>query len=129
MDPDWSRHCAEPAVAIAAKATGRDIWGELGGCPRNWAEAAELYRRIGARNLADVVTHVLGLPVDPKRAMRGDICMVDGALGICRGEWVECIDRMQPLRRATAAWSVKAGLDLADDCAAGPDRMNGDAAA
>jgi hypothetical protein len=33
--------------------------------------------------------------------MRGDIAMVDGALGIVRGELVECMDRMQPIARAS----------------------------
>lgn len=106
MDPDWSFHCAEPAVERASEALARDVWADLGGCPRGWKEAAALYRRIGATCLADCVTYVLGQPVDPKMAVRGDICMVDGALGICRGEWVECIDRMQPLGRATQAWRV-----------------------
>lgn len=107
MEPDWARHCADAAIERVNEATGRDVWAELGGCPRTWREGAALYRRIGGRNLADLVTHVLGAPVEPKRAMRGDICMVDGALGICRGEWVECFDRMQPLGRASAAWRVR----------------------
>jgi hypothetical protein len=88
------------------KAEGRDIWAELGFCPRSWREAADLYRRMGVRTLAEFVTAVLGPSVDPKQARRGDICMVDGALGICRGEWVECADLMQPIGRATAAWRV-----------------------
>ncbi len=82
------------------------MWAELGGCPRSWAQAAVLYRRIGVRTLADAVTKVLGPPVDPKQAMRGDVVMVDGALGICRGELVECLDRMQPIARAQCAWRV-----------------------
>jgi hypothetical protein len=59
------------------------------------------------RTLADLVSKVLGPPVDPKRARRGDIVMVDGALGICRGEWVECLDRMQPLARGQKAWRLE----------------------
>ena len=88
-------------------ATGRDVWAELGGCPRSWAEAAALYRRLGVRSLVDAVSSVLGPALDPKQAMRGDVMMVDGSLGICRGELVECIDRMQPARRATHAWRAK----------------------
>lgn len=106
-EPDWDWHCADVAIQRVREATGRDIWAELGGKPNNHREGAELYRRNGATMLADLVTKVLGPPVDPKRAMRGDICMVDGALGICRGEWVECFDRMQPLGRATAAWRIE----------------------
>jgi hypothetical protein len=101
-DPSWERHCAEPAV----EAAGID-WVQLGGCPRSWREAAELYRRLGVRCLADAVTVVLGPPIPVKQAMRGDIVMVDGALGICRGEWAEFLDHMQPMKRATQAWRSK----------------------
>jgi hypothetical protein len=106
--PEWSGHCAEPAVEQLKQATGRDLWAELG-CPRSWREAADFYRKLGVTNLNDAVTKVLGKPINPKCAMRGDIVMVDGALGICRGEWVECIDRMQPLARASYAWRVTRG--------------------
>jgi hypothetical protein len=51
-----------------------------------------------------MVTKVMGDPVPPLRAMRGDIVMVDGALGICRGEMAEFLDGMQPMTRATVAW-------------------------
>lgn len=107
-DPDWrTRHCAEPVIEEASRATGRDIWRELGGCPRSWRQAAELYRRLGARDLAGVATAVFGDPVNPRQAKRGDVVMVDGSLGICRGEFAECIDRMQPMKRASHAWPVK----------------------
>lgn len=106
-DPDWrTRHCGELAVEAVDAASGRDVWAELGGCPRDWREAAALYRRIGVRTLADAVTHVLGEPIAPRRAMRGDVVMVDGALGVCRGDWIECLDRMQPMKRAQKAWRV-----------------------
>ena len=107
-DPDWrTRHCAEPAVEAADRASGRDIWAELGGCPRSWREAAELYRRHGCRTLAEVVTKVLGPPIEPKRARRGDVVMVRGALGVCRGEVAECMGATLPMGEASAAWSSK----------------------
>lgn len=98
-DPDWSLHCAEFAIP-------KDMWAKLGGCPRSWRDAAELYRRLGVTNLKDAATAVFGEPVSVRQAMRGDIVMVDGALGICRGEWVECLDRMQPLARGQCAWHL-----------------------
>lgn len=52
------------------------------------------------------MTTILGEPISPLEARRGDVCMVDNALGLCRGEWVECIDRMQPLERAECAWRI-----------------------
>ena len=100
-EPSWDRHCAEFATEGL-----EDFWNDLGGCPRSWREAAALYRRLGVTNLKDAATAVLGEPVSPALAMRGDVVMVDGALGICRGEWVECLDRMQPIRRAECAWRI-----------------------
>lgn len=106
--PDWrTRHCAEPAADRIREATGKDPWHALGGCPRSAREAAALYRRAGVTNLKDCVTAVLGEPVSPLLAMRGDLAMVDNALGIVRGEWVECIDRLQPIGRAICAWRVQ----------------------
>jgi hypothetical protein len=90
----------------AANRNGRDIWAELGGCPRSWREAADLYRRHGCRTLAEVVSKVLGPPIDPKRAMRGDVVMVRGALGICRGELADCMGAMVPMGEAEMAWPV-----------------------
>lgn len=108
MIPDWrTRHCVEPAAERVSEVLGRDVWSDLGGCPRSPREAAQLYRRLGVTCLKDAVTKVLGPPCDKLQAMRGDICMVDNALGICRGEWVECLDRMQPLSRVECAWHVR----------------------
>lgn len=107
-DPDWrTRHCAEPVVETIREATGRDIWAELGGCPRSWREAAALYRRAGVRSLAELVTRVLGEPVDRRRARRGDIAMVRGALGIIRGEVIECMGATVPLREASLTWRAR----------------------
>lgn len=113
--PDWDRHCAEHGAAAVLAASGRDLWSETGGCPRNWREAAAVYRRLGARDLAGAVTALLGPPINPNLAGRGDLAMVDGALGICRGDLVECLDRMQPIGRATKAWRSKACLNVGDD--------------
>lgn len=109
-EPDWDFHCTDLAVAHVKAATGRDIWAEIGGAPRSAREAAALYRRLKVRKLKSVVTKVLGKPIDTKLAMRGDIVMVDNALGICRGEWVEFMDAMQPIHRGTCAWRVGKGV-------------------
>lgn len=88
-------------------AQGRDIWAELGGCPRSWREAKELYERLGVRTLPDAVTKVLGEPIPRKRAMRGDVVMVRGALGICRGHLAECMGATVSMKEVEKAWSVK----------------------
>jgi hypothetical protein len=89
-------------------ASGRDVWAELGGCPRSWREAAALYRRLDVRTLAEAVTKVLGEPIPTRRAMRGDIVMVNGALGVCAGEVAVCMGATLPMRYAQIAWR-KAG--------------------
>lgn len=87
--------------------TGRNIWGELGGCPRNPREAADLYRRIGVRSLREAVGKVLGEEITPAFAMRGDVVMSQNALGICRGELAEFLDRMLPMKEVVSAWRVR----------------------
>lgn len=109
-DPDWrTRHCAEPAADNIALKVARDIWAELGGCPRSWREAANLYRRAGVRSLTELVTKLLGEPVDARLARRGDIAMVRGALGIVRGEVIECMGAIVPLGEASTIWRVRGG--------------------
>jgi len=109
-DPDWrTRHCAEPAVDAIAKASGRDIWAELGGCPRSWREAAQLYRRAGVRSLAELATKMLGEPIDRRRAQRGDLAMVQGALGVVRGEVIECMGATVLINEASLIWPTRGG--------------------
>jgi len=100
MEPDWSFHCA----AFSANQLERDIWSSLGGCPKNCREAAKLYRRLGVRNLRAAVGKVLGPEISPSHAMRGDIVMAQNALGVCRGELAEFMDRMLPMKEVVCAW-------------------------
>lgn len=94
-DPNWDDHCVKRAFAAA----GVDLdW------PRSWGGVAALYRRLGVRTLEQAVTHFLGEPVPARRARRGDVVLVDGALGICRGEVAECFGATVPMRRAAKAW-------------------------
>jgi hypothetical protein len=105
-EPDWARHCAGFAADHVKAATGKDIWNGFGHVPRSPREAADFFRWAGVTNLKDAVTVVMGEPVDPAFAMRGDIAMVDGALGIVRGDLIECLDRMQPIHRAICVWHL-----------------------
>lgn len=112
-EPEWHCHCAEFADAKAGTGLGET----LGGWPRSPREAADLFRRFGVRTMADLVSCLLE-EIPPLQAMRGDVVMVDGALGVCRGEWAEFMDRMQPMRKAQRAWSANAVRDPADKHAA-----------
>lgn len=104
-DPDLRGcHCGDLAAKAIAEASGRDVWAELGGRPQGWLETAALYRRHGCRSLADVMTHLLGSPVPPKQARRGDVVMFNGALGVCRGEVAEFVDATHPMRKVDQAW-------------------------
>lgn len=105
-EPDWrTRHCAEPVAETIRKAAGRDIWSELGGCPRSWRDAAALYRRAGVRSLPELMTKLFGPPIDRRQARRGDAAMVRGALGIVRGELIECMGATVPLGEGDLFWS------------------------
>lgn len=101
MEPDWSFHCAE----FAGNQLDQDIWDKVGGCPRSWGEAADLFRRLEVRSLREAVTKVLGRPeISPAFAMRGDIVMAQNALGVCRGEVAVFMDRTLPMRQVVCAW-------------------------
>lgn len=106
QDPEWNWHCSDLAAEHIRKTTGRDIWAELGGAPRNARQTADLFKRLRVRTYKNAISKVLGKPVDPKLARRGDIVMVDNALGICRGDLIECMDRMQPIGKAECAWRL-----------------------
>lgn len=108
MRPEWGCSCAD----FANEATGLHLERNIGMLPTDWREAAELYRRFGVSNLGDLLSQLLR-EVPVLQAKRGDVVMVDGALGVCRGEWAEFMDAMQPMKRATRAWSGKAGINLA----------------
>lgn len=127
-DPDWrTRHCGELAFDAIAEARGcdaADLWAEVGGCPRNWREAAAVYRRMGVRTLDGFMTAVLGPPIPRRRARRGDIVMVRGSLGVCRGDLAECLGATVPMREADLAWSASgAGIEPAAEPGARGDGM------
>ncbi|MGE0178992.1 MAG: hypothetical protein AB7O91_04125 [Sphingomonas sp.] len=105
----WSHHCGDLAAAAVLAAAGRDIWSEIGPRPGSWREVAALYRRFGVRTLAGLVTALLGPErASTRLARRGDVVMVRGALGVCRGELAECIGATVRMKEAERAWDSKA---------------------
>jgi hypothetical protein len=107
-EPDWrTYHCGDLAAEAIRAASGRDVWPELGGRPQSNREGAALYRRVGARTLRGVMTWLLGPPIDRRKAHRGDVVMVRGSLGVCRGEVAECLGAVVPMREVDLAWPSK----------------------
>jgi hypothetical protein len=110
MPPEWSWHCCDVAAAHVKELTGRDIAAEFGEMPRSARAAADLYRRLGATDLEGVVSRLLGAAQPAASAMRGDIVLVKSgriaALGICRGEIIECADNVVPIGRAECCWPI-----------------------
>lgn len=101
MTPEWGCTCAD----FANSAAGVKIERRIGPLPCDWREAAELYRRFKVRTLGDLMSKLFR-EVPVAKAMRGDLVMIDGALGVCRGEWAECMDHMQRMEKATRAWKA-----------------------
>lgn len=111
MEPGWDAHCVDFIARHYKAVTGKNLWRVLHHrCPRSAREAAELYRKLGVTNLRDAVGKVLGAPLGPAFAMRGDIVLVMSgniaALGIVRGDLIECMDNTLPITRAECAWRL-----------------------
>lgn len=92
------------------EATGRDICETLGPSPRRPRDWVALMRRVGAKNMAGVITSVHGAPIPTRAAMRGDIVKARWAIGICRGEHAEFYGGvLGSMADVDAAWRVRSG--------------------
>lgn len=66
-----------------------------------------MMRRLGARDLAGVVSAVHGAPINPRLARRGDIVVIGWAIGVCRGELAEFYGGVRvSMRHVEKAWSL-----------------------
>lgn len=111
MEPGWDAHCVGFVAEHYKAVTGKSLWRVLHHrCPRSAREAASLYRKLGVANLKEAVSKVLGERIDTAFAMRGDIVLVMSggiaALGIVRGDLIECMDNTLPISRAECAWKL-----------------------
>lgn len=108
-DPAWSDHCGDRIWrAHVLRTTGADICDIVGPSPRRPREWVAMMRRLGARDLAEVVSAVHGLSVDPRLARRGDLVRAGWALGICRGELAEFYGGdTAPMARVDEAWHLE----------------------
>lgn len=108
----WGSACIDFAADAVLAVSGRNLASELGLPLRGAREAAALYRRLGANTLDGAVTAVLGEPVPPLMARRGDVveAMLDSALGVCLGDRAAFLGSRGlielPLAAASRAWRV-----------------------
>ncbi len=106
-EPTWDWHCADFVAKHIKKTIRRDIWEELGGRLDGNRTSADILRVLGVRSYKAAVTKLLGEPKPIALAMRDDIVLVRNALGICRGDFIECLDASHPIALGECAWSVR----------------------
>lgn len=104
----WGQHdCATWAFEVRAAITGiaRPAWSyttEAGG--RRWM------KRQGWNSFSEAATAILGDPVTPLLAQRGDIVLMAGAFGVCLGGQSAFVAPVglsfRPLRHCIMAWRV-----------------------
>ncbi len=69
-----------------------------------------MMRRVGARDMAGVLSTVHGAPIPYRQAMRGDLVKLGWAIGICRGDIAEFFGGVtMQMNRVDAAWSLARG--------------------
>lgn len=97
-------------------ATSVDICDVLGPSPRRSRDWAALMRRIGARDMAGVITAVHGPSIPYRQAMRGDVVQRGWAIGVCRGDKAEFFGgEFVPMREVDGAWRLQAARDRRAD--------------
>lgn len=107
-DPAWSVHCGDRWREHVLTETGVDICDVVGPSPRRPRDWAAMMRRLGARDMAGVISAVHGSPVPYREAMRGDIVQRGWAIGICRGDKAEFFGGdMVPMREVESVWRLR----------------------
>ncbi len=105
IDPDWEKHCGDGWRAHVLASTGFDICDIIGPSPRRVRDWVAMMRRVGARDMAGVISAVHGTPIPRRQAMRGDIVRRGWALGVCRGDQAEFFGgRMVRMSEIDDAW-------------------------
>lgn len=105
--PAWEVHCGDRWRAHVLAAEGFDICDIVGPSPRRPRDWAAMMRRLGARDMAGVLSAVHGRPIPFRQAMRGDIVQRGWAIGICRGDQAEFFGGdFMPMRDVNAAWRL-----------------------
>lgn len=114
--PAWTEHCGDRWRVHVLAATGVDICDIVGPSPRRSRDWAALMRRIGARDMAGVISAVHGSAIPYRQAMRGDVVQRGWAIGICRGDKAEFFGgEFVLMREVDGAWRLQAALDRRAD--------------
>lgn len=125
-DPAWVEHCGDRWRAHVLATTGVDICDIVGPSPRRPRDWAALMRKVGARDMAGVISAVHGPAIPYRQAMRGDVVQRGWAIGICRGDKAEFFGgEFVPMREVEGAWRLQAARDgCADPLAVHAAQLN-----
>ena len=77
--------CATFAFNVRLALTGEDVAAEWRGRYSTELGAKRMLTRLGHEDVAGLATHHLGEPQPVGLSRRGDIVLIDGALGVCVG--------------------------------------------
>lgn len=107
----WGTHdCATWAFDVRHRLTGIDAAAAWRGRYSTAAGSVRVMRRLGWQTLPAMGCALLGDPIQPLCAHRGDIVMCDGAFGVCTGAQAAFVARSGLTERrmtdATLAWRV-----------------------
>jgi hypothetical protein len=107
----WGQHdCATWAFDVRQRLTGIDAAQAWRGRYSTAAGSVRVMRRLGWLTLPAMGCALLGDPIQPLCAQRGDIVMTGGAFGVCAGvAGVFVAERgltERPMTEATLAWRV-----------------------
>lgn len=107
----WGSHdCATWAFDVRRALTGEDAAHAWRGLYSTAKGAQRWLRRQGWADYEAGARAILGEPVPPLTAQRGDIVLVEGAFGVCAGAVAMCLGETglteRPMTDATLAWRV-----------------------
>lgn len=107
----WGQHdCATWAFDVRRRLTGRDAAAAWRGRYSTAAGSVRVMRRLGWVTLPAMGCGLLGDPIQPLCALRGDIVICAGAFGICAGAFAVFLAQAglteRPMAAATMAWRI-----------------------
>ncbi len=107
----WGQHdCATWAFDVRRRLTGQDAAAAWRGRYGTAAGSVRVMRRLGWRTLPAMGCGLLGDPIQPLCAQRGDIVICEGAFGVCAGAVAVFVAPMglteRPMKDASMAWRV-----------------------